>query len=792
MFSSLRQRFDPWDLSVKWLNLHKVPGPSHDPGLVIVQIDGFSREELESALERNEMPFLKKLLNREHYRLHAFYSGLPSTTPAVQGELFYGVRQAVPSFFFYDRQAHKVFRMFDGDAVREMESRLAGQGQALLAGGSSYSNIYAGGAKETHFCAGSLGWGHVWKDVNIFNFVLLFLTHFAAVLRMAILFLWETALAAADCVHGVLKKEDLIIELKFVYLRVFLGLLLRELVTIGALMDIARGFPIIHLNYIGYDEQAHRRKPSSRNAHWVLKGIDRSIERIYKAAVRSGKRHYDLWVYSDHGQEETIPYVTFYKQPVEEAVAKVYRRMFENICSTPEDRSRILLTRYRGIQGHRAKYISRFFERIFPLNHHDLPDAHPELVVTAMGPLGGVYILKKINKNEIMGFARELVREAKIPLVLMPQEHGKARAFTQDGEFTLPEEAPRVIDPAHPFYDEVVKDLISLCHHPNAGTLTISGWRKNGKAFSFPFENGAHAGPGNMETSAFALIPAHIKTPQLQQDFLRPLDLRWMAFAFLRKEQELFSKRTKSEKHIRLMTYNVHSCIGTDGRVSPQRIARVIARYEPDIVALQELDMGRKKTGEMDQPHLIAQELQMHYHFHPAMQVEEEQYGNAVLSRFPLEMVRAGRLPGINEFKLEPRGALWVTLNIDGVRLQIINTHLAFYIPESKIQARHLMSAQWLLDPRCAKPAILCGDLNNMPYSQAWRAINNYLDDAQLAVDGHRPVPTWSAQWPIGRIDHIFVSEGVKVLKVEAPSTQLNKLASDHLPLIADVVIELQ
>ena len=81
----------------------RVLGPAEEglsgaePGLVLVQIDGFSRRELERALERGRMPFLRRLLRVERYRLHDFYSGLPSTTFAVQTALFYGLKTAVPA-----------------------------------------------------------------------------------------------------------------------------------------------------------------------------------------------------------------------------------------------------------------------------------------------------------------------------------------------------------------------------------------------------------------------------------------------------------------------------------------------------------------------------------------------------------------------------------------------------------------------------------------------------------------------------------------------------------------------
>ena len=95
------------------------------------------------------------------------------------------------------------------------------------------------------------------------------------------------------------------------------------------------------------------------------------------------------------------------------------------------------------------------------------------------------------------------------------------------------------------------------------------------------------------------------------------------------------------------MTYNIHSCIGMDGKISPERIARVIARYSPDIVALQELDVGRARTGRVDQADLIAQYLQMDYQFFPTVRIRKGLYGNAILTHFPMRSVRADKLPGL-------------------------------------------------------------------------------------------------------------------------------------------------
>src|SRR5215207_2823970 len=129
---------------------------------------------------------------------------------------------------------------------------------------------------------------------------------------------------------------------------------------------------------------------------------------------------------------------------------------------------------------------------------------------------------------------------------------------------------------------------------------------------------------------------------------------------------------------LRLVTYNVHRCQGTDGRLSPSRIAEVIARCAPDIVALQELDVGRARTGCVDQAQLIARRLQMSCHFHSVLKIEEELYGDAIFTTLPSRLVKAGPLPALTVARrLEPRGALWVAVDVGGVEVQIVNTHLS-------------------------------------------------------------------------------------------------------------------
>ena len=774
---------------IRLLRLTKSKETATASGLVLIQIDGLSHTQFGRALDGGKMPFLNRLLKREGYGLHTLYSGLPSSTPSVQAELFYGVKGAVPAFSFMDRSSGQIFRMYEPSSAAGVEHRLEKKGEPLLKGGSAYCDIYTGGADNSNFCAASLGWGAILKKANPLTLSFLFLSNAYSFMRAAVLLVIELFLALFDFVSGVIDGHNLFKELKFIPTRVGITILLRELITMGAKIDIARGIPIVHLNLIGYDEQAHRRGPSSKFAHWTLKGIDDAIARIRRAAKGSTCRDYDVWIYSDHGQEKTLSYTKQYGRTIGEAVADVFDLPKEN-------RANVETYNFRGIQSQRVRHLGgKKIQKFFQI-HREAEEKIKEsqISVTAMGPLGMVYLSSEMVPAERYRMAKKLVDFAKVPLVLVVDEPDRLRAWNSEGEFLLPEQKEKVFGSDHPFLDEVTRDLIELSRHPDAGDFIICGWRTHGMPYSFSIENGAHGGPGSEETKAFALLPGDTSLPERNHYYLRPMDLRQAALHFLGRSEiktstEPYRKATVP-RTLRIMTYNIHSCIGMDGKISPERIARVIARYSPDIVALQELDVGRARTGRVDQADLIAQHLQMDYQFFPTVRIRKGLYGNAILTHFPMRLVRADKLPGLpGKPQLEPRGGLWVAIEADKTEIQFINTHLGLKLKERQVQAETLLGSGWLSHPDCRKPIILCGDFNALPSSSICRGFRTLLFDAQVELANHRPKKTLFGRFPFARIDHVFIDSSIEVIGIEVPNTELTKIASDHLPLIVEIRI---
>ena len=788
---NIRRHFSRSEWAVRLLSLPRYEDSSSNQGLVIIQIDGLSKRQFKRACEQERMPFLNSLLKREDYCLNSLYSGLPSATPAVQAEIFYGKICAVPAFSFLNQSSnpHKIFSMLEPASASAMEKCLESSGKGVFKNGSVYSNIYRGGASEAQFCSSAIGWKNSVKKKKTLAFYLILLTHFWKLIRVVTLILLELIIAVGDCIKGLTAGHDFLKELIFIPTRVAICILLRELIVFGAQIDIARGVPVVQVNFLGYDEQSHRRGPSSLFAHWTLKGIDDAIQRLWNTANRSDLRDYDLWIYSDHGQEDVISYEKLHGKSVHTAL----NDLFSSKISMGNDG---FSQGEKSIQNERFGWLGFPFgsksARSLKIREGDTIPNSSKIIVTAKGPIGHVYPNSDLSRAEVESIARAIVNECEIPLVLVSESDSTARAWTAQGEFVLPEQAEEILGVDHPFLQEVAKDLVRLVNHSDAGRFVISGWRKHDKPLSFPIENGAHAGPGIHETYAFALLPTDIPLMPSDSSYARPIDLNRCIKQFLNPDNyhsaDLRVYRHERKQTIRVMTYNVHSCIGIDGKPSPNRIARVIARYSPDIIALQELDVKRRRTEEVDQAHVIAKTLEMDFHFHPSLTVDEEKYGNAILSRFSSKVIKTGAFPLVpRQPNLEPRGLIWSEILVQGKKIQLINTHLGLKMVERRIQIESLAGSEWLGHPDCTRPLIVCGDFNTGPSSTLYQKLTRYLNDAQLSLNNHRPRKTWFGHYPISRIDHILISPELQVTNVLIPSTALTRKASDHLPLIVDL-----
>lgn len=820
VFRAVRHMFSRDRFFVWLFGMSKTASETPERGIIMLQIDGLSRPELQHAIANGYMPFTKSLLEKEHYKLHSLYAGAPSCTPAAHGELFYGVKGCVPAFRFKRPEDKYTMAMLEPTLAKGIQERLEKLkiSEPLMKGGSVFSDMFDGGADEASFCAASMGWSSLIPSKNIYKMTIFMLLNIVSLIKVIFLTCVELFLAIIDIFRGVLAGQNILEEVKFVPVRIATAVLLREFVTIGINLDSSRGLPIIHGNYLSYDEQSHRRGPNSRFAHWSLKGIDKSICRVWKAAKRSKYREYDIWVHSDHGQEKTRSYDNEFGESIHSAVNRVllsYVKVTNSINQSAEkeivDDPNLQRLRLLG-----NKRLNKWLLRRRPTEKEDI---YIEFSLAAMGPLGFIYLDQPLEDNLRRALAIDLVRKAHIPMVLTALENDETdleiSVWTEAGELHLPEHKDMVFGKDHPFLDDICADFIKLCHHEYAGNFILSGWTPFTEPMSLRIENGAHAGPGKNETHAFALLPEDLPLNTIDREYIRFLDLfhaaKQQMHAFEQQHsneptpsvssfQSLTMHRFKEKKEtkypqkssFRMMTYNVHNCLGMDGRMSPKRIARVIAMYQPDAIALQELNSSGAGSKYVDQVKSIADELGMNIEFLPVKKIPRGFFGNAILSKHPINLRDSRQLaskPKRFRLKIAPltqaRGVIEVEVDFYGHTLSIMNTHLGLTTKDRRAQVLDILNSPSFGQNK--SPTIFCGDFNASPRQYVHHLVSKVMPDVEDQMGRGVFKKTFPTRYPVVRLDHIFVDRRVQVKDVFIPANHLTKVASDHLPVIADL-----
>jgi endonuclease/exonuclease/phosphatase family metal-dependent hydrolase len=234
-----------------------------------------------------------------------------------------------------------------------------------------------------------------------------------------------------------------------------------------------------------------------------------------------------------------------------------------------------------------------------------------------------------------------------------------------------------------------------------------------------------------------------------------------------------------STRTLRIATYNIHRCRGLDGRTRPDRIAAVLRAIDADIVALQEVvGAGPRGTSHIEQ---LGAALGMGWVMAPVRQLRGHLFGNAVLSRLP---IRHHVAHDLSWKTCEPRGAQRVDVSVDGAALHIYNVHLGTAILERRHQATRLASL--VSDRHVTGPKLVLGDFNEWMKGLATALLSSRLRSVDLRTFVRRR-RTYPGLFPILHLDHIYYAGRVEVVHIELPRTRLALVASDHLPLVADV-----
>jgi endonuclease/exonuclease/phosphatase family metal-dependent hydrolase len=230
---------------------------------------------------------------------------------------------------------------------------------------------------------------------------------------------------------------------------------------------------------------------------------------------------------------------------------------------------------------------------------------------------------------------------------------------------------------------------------------------------------------------------------------------------------------------VKVVTYNIHTCVGVDRRYDPGRIAAVLREIDADIACLQEVGAHRRTERSAEQWTYLGEATGCRVILGIGMRDHRRGFSNAILTRFP---VLAARSIDLTVAGFEPRGAIDADLLIGDRVLRVLATHFGLRAAERRLQANRLMAA--LGEPtnrRSADAVLLMGDLNEWRGRRgAIRALDRHLGPSA----GARTFPSWL---PVLPLDRIYADGPAVVRNVAVYRTPLARLASDHLPLVGNL-----
>lgn len=258
---------------------------------------------------------------------------------------------------------------------------------------------------------------------------------------------------------------------------------------------------------------------------------------------------------------------------------------------------------------------------------------------------------------------------------------------------------------------------------------------------------------------------------------------------------------------VRVLTYNIQWGMGADGVRDLDRVVAQLRRIDADIALLSEVDVNWRRSGNVNQPNYISEQADFPYHYYGVAlntwasgNTRSSQYGNLLLSRFPIVSARTVPLP--TPVGRESRSAIVAEIDVDGVPWIVIGTHLGLNGAERLQQVTRLRELAAEATRTAAAttygngivprpPVIIMGDFNARPDAPELKRLLDHDDEPTVhlidtyAVAGTEAGYTFPFPDPYARIDYVFVSRSLADAVVNAQA--LPWPGSDHLPVTVDI-----
>ncbi|MFH1072714.1 MAG: alkaline phosphatase family protein [Nanoarchaeota archaeon] len=518
---------------------------------LVIQIDGLSHDRLLDACHKGYCPALSMLIKERH--LHRYNCGLPSNTPFAQAGLMFGHNEHIPGFRFVDKKLRKQFSVNNPLKTRLIELTYLSKYQGILKDGRSIVNLFSGGADESRLTNSML----YQKDPKAFlaQFDIFLFLLYPRVLA---------AVASRGILHGATylqylyenfwnKVEHLANPSDFKYnvTSFFSSVFFEELETKAMIKEMRKKTPYLYVTFNGYDECSHHQGPSSPAAYEALASIDKKMARIF-----AQKQDYDIYILSDHGHTESVPFRQLYgigfKQFVRQELGH-YRhardRYFRKKHQQADIVDQFFLKPLVNLE-HAYHYL---FSKSFKSLHQQLHwNSHPYFLEVS-DPMANLYFTftdEKADMSEVErhypGFLDTLRSHPGIGFVF-GKEGDYVKVISRDGTAYI-----GTGDADHHFIGErflrnygdeftLTRQLRYFGQMENSGDLIIFGDYSKGNVISFINHFGSHGSAGGEQMHPFFLSPEkHDLSGVINSAQLHPLFMRYHLLNAQEAEQKKF------------------------------------------------------------------------------------------------------------------------------------------------------------------------------------------------------------------------------------------------------------
>jgi Type I phosphodiesterase / nucleotide pyrophosphatase len=515
-----------------WLRLRPIP-PLRPRRFLIIQIDGLSRSVLEHALATRRVPAIARLLASGWLTKRPMSVGLPSSTPAFQMSVMYGVHPDIPGFHYYDKRAGED-RYFPRPGVAALVEEQHARGRrGIMRGGATYGCVFAGEAADQLWTLTGLlkptraGWAllRVPLSAVLLGWVLV---------KCTVLTLLEIARAVGRFITGTAPPEP---GARWLLFKIGSSIWGRQFLTLATSVALYRGVPAIYVNFMEYDVFAHGFGPASRRALRALRRVDASIAQLARIVRRLPEPGLDLYILSDHGQTLTRLFTDVTGGDTIEQVVRAALRgepVATQARTGPRPRPRTeggLRRQWAGVRtlaraGALQRFVNYLEQDFTRWIWSPAPDAGVSVTpaetihVVPAGPNAFVYftdrpepVLAEELESRHPGVPAMLSRHPGIGLVLLRSRLG-AVCWYRGSRYLLDPGSADGLYEGRADREVVLQGLRELMAMPSAGDLVLYGIDAAAGHVSFNPEHGAHAGPSEQELHTFILHPPGVALPK--------------------------------------------------------------------------------------------------------------------------------------------------------------------------------------------------------------------------------------------------------------------------------------